>query len=187
MRTKCSVWSDYGSPAQKHRVTASKRGIQTGIGPIILLAAALMVAGVIGTSGMYPQIIDAEWVQDTSTRLPKMSLSDTQAARKRSNIVAAIPLGAVTMGEAAVSSPDAPALELPPVAGLEPPEETAAPLAGAAIQNAESKAETSAAETAPAKPAKKPMVLKKKVVRVERYQRGYSGTYARYGGGAGYW
>jgi hypothetical protein len=78
MRTKCSVWSDYGSPAQKHRMSASKRGTRTGIGPMILLAAVLVVAGVIGMSGMYSQIIDAEWVQDTSTRLPKLSLSGTK-------------------------------------------------------------------------------------------------------------
>jgi cytochrome o ubiquinol oxidase subunit II len=66
-----------------------------------------------------------------------------QATRKRSNIVAAIPLGAVTTGEAAVWSRDAPAPELSPVAGLEPPEGTAAPLAVAAIPNAEGKAEAS--------------------------------------------
>jgi hypothetical protein len=153
----------------------------------ILLAGVVVVGGVVGISGIYPQIIDAEWVQDTSTRLPKTSLSSPHATRKRSNIVAAIPLGAVTTGEAAVSSRAAPAPELSPVAGLAPPEETTAPLAVAAIPNAEAKAEASAAETAPAKPAKKPKVVKKKVVRVEHHQRGYSGTYAQYGGGWAGW
>ena len=79
MRPKFSVWSDYGAPAQKHWMSASKRGTRTSIGPMILLAAVMVVAGVIGISGIYPQIIDAEWVQDTSTHLPKMSLSSFHA------------------------------------------------------------------------------------------------------------
>ena len=94
-------------------------------------------------------------------------------------------------GEAAVSSRAAPAPELSQlrttVADLEPPAETAAPLAVAAIPNAEAKAEATAAETAPPKPAKKPKVVKKKVVRVEHHQRGYSGAYAQYGGGWDGW
>jgi hypothetical protein len=110
MRPKFSVWSDYGAPAQKHWMSASKRGTRTSIGPIILLAAVVVVAGVIGISGIYPQIIDAEWVQDTSTHLPKMSLSSFHAKRKPPGIVAAIPLGAVTTGEghrASIVKPEA--------------------------------------------------------------------------------
>jgi len=189
MRPKFSVWSDYGAPARKHRMSASKRGTRTSIGPMILLAAVVVVAGVISISGIFPQIIDAEWVQDTSTHLPKMSLSSPHATRKRSGIVAAIPLGAVTTGEAAVSSRAGPAPEMSQlrttVADLEPPVETAAPLAVAAIPNAEAKAEAIAAETAPPKSAKK--VVKKKVVRVEHNQRGYSGAYAQHGGGWDGW
>jgi hypothetical protein len=186
MRPKFSVWSDYGAPAQKHWMSPSKRGTRTSIGPMILLAAVMVVAGVIGISGIYPQIIDAEWVQDTSTHPPKMSLSSPHATRKRSGIVAAIPLGAVTTGEAAVSSRAGPAPELSQlrttVADLESPAETA-PLAVAAIPNAEAKAEPTAAETAPSKPAKKPKVAKRRVVRVEHHQRGHSSAYAQYGPG----
>jgi hypothetical protein len=65
--------------------------------------------------------------------------------------------------------------------------ETAAPLAVAAIPNAEAEAEATTAETAPPKPAKKPKVAKKKVVRVEHHQRGYSSSYAQYGGGWAGW
>jgi hypothetical protein len=172
-------------------MSAPKKGARTSIGPMILLAAVMVVAGVIGISGIYPQIIDAEWVPDTGTHPPKMSLSSPHATRKRSGIVAAIPLGAVTTGEAAVSSRAGPASELSQlrttVDDLEPPAETAAPLAVAAIPNAEAKAEATAAETAPPKPAKKPKVAKKKVVRVERHQRGYSSAYAQYGGGWAGW
>jgi hypothetical protein len=187
MRPKFSVWSDYGAPAQKHWMSGSKRGTRTSIGPMILLAAVVVVACVISISGFYPQIIDAEWVQDKSTYLPKMSLSSLHATRKRAGIVVAIPLGAVTTGEAVVSSRAASAPELwqlgTTVADLEPPADTAAPLAVTTIPNSEAKDEASAAETAPPKPAKKPRVVKKKVVRVEHHQRGYSGAYAQYGGG----
>jgi hypothetical protein len=158
---------------------------------MILLAAVVVVAGVIGISGIYPQIIDAEWVQDTSTHLPKMSLSSFHATRKPPGIVAAIPLGAVTTGESAVSSRAAPAPELPQlrttVADLEPPAETAAPIAVAAIPDAEAEGEATAAEIAPPKPAKKPKVVKKKVMRVGHHQRGYSGAYAQYHGGWDGW
>jgi hypothetical protein len=109
MRPKFSVWSDYGAPAHKHWMSAPKQGTRTSIGPMILLAAVMVVAGVIGISGIYPQIIDAEWVHDTGAHPTKMSLSSPHATRKRSGIIAAIPLGAVTTGEAAVSSRAGPA------------------------------------------------------------------------------
>jgi hypothetical protein len=99
MRSKFSVWSDYRAPAQKHWISASKRGTRTSIGPKILLAAVVVVAGVVGISGIYPQVIDPEWVQHSPTHLPKMSLSTPSI--KRSGVVAAIPLPpsrAVTTG-----------------------------------------------------------------------------------------
>jgi hypothetical protein len=182
MRPKFSVWSDYGAPAQ---MSTSKRGTRTSIGPMILLAAVVVVAGVIGISGIYPQIIDAEWVQGTSTHLPKISLSSPNATRKRSGIVAAIPLGTVTTGEAAVSSRVAQAPELSQL--RTPPAETVAPFAVAAIPNAEAKAEATAVETAPPKLAKNRKVVKTKVVRVAHHQRGYPGSYAQYGGGWDSW
>jgi hypothetical protein len=190
MRPRFSVWSDYGAPARKGWMSASKRGTRTSIGPMILLAAVVVLAAVIGISGIYPQIIDAEWVQGTSAHLPKISLSSPRATRKRSGIVAAIPLGAVTTGEAAVSSRVAPAAELSQlrttIADLKPPAETVAPFAVAAIPNAEAKAEATV-ETAPPKLAKNRKVVKTKVVRVAHHQRGYSGAYAQYGGGWDSW
>jgi hypothetical protein len=121
----------------------------------------------------------------------KISLSSPRATRKRSSIVAAIPLGAVTTGEAAVSSRVAPAPELSQlrttVADLEPPAETVAPFAVAAIPNAEAKAEATAVETAPPKLAKNRKVMKTKVVRVAHHQRGYPGAYAQYGRGWDSW
>jgi hypothetical protein len=63
-------------------MSAPKKGTRTSIGPMILLAAVMVVAGVVGISGIYPQIIDAEWVQDTGTHPPKMSLSSPHATRR---------------------------------------------------------------------------------------------------------
>ena len=48
-------------------MSTSKRGAGSSIGPKILLAAVVVVAGVIGISGIYPQVIDAEWMQDSGT------------------------------------------------------------------------------------------------------------------------
>jgi hypothetical protein len=105
MRPKFSVWSDCRAPAQKHWMLASKRGTRSSTGPKVLLAAVVAVAGVIGISGIDPQVIDAGWVQDSPTHLPKISLST--ATTKRSGIVAAIPLPprrALTAGEATAFS-----------------------------------------------------------------------------------
>jgi hypothetical protein len=197
MRPKLAMWSDYGAPAQKHWMSPSKRGPRKSIGPKILLAAVFVVAGVIGISGIYPQVIDAEWVQDAAgTHPPKKTPPTTDATTRRSGIVAAIPLpprrAATTTGLASVSSPG-PAPELSQlrssVAAVEAPAEAAAPLALAAIPDAETKAEALPADpaaAAPAKPADEPKVayVKKKVV-VQHRQRGYSGAYAQYGGGWG--
>ena len=75
MRPKFCVWSDYRAPAQKQWMLASRRDTRSSIGPKILLAAVVVVAGVIGIRGIYPQVIDAGWVQDSPAHLPKMSLS----------------------------------------------------------------------------------------------------------------
>ncbi len=80
MRPKPAMWWDYRSPAQKQWTSASKRGARTSIGPKILLAAVLVVAGVIGLSGIDPQATDAEWTQDSNdTHLPKMPSATSDA------------------------------------------------------------------------------------------------------------
>ena len=73
MRPKIAMWSDYGAPRRKHWRARSRRSSRSSIGPIILAAAVVVVAGVIGISGLYPQIIDSEWVQGMSTRSQRIS------------------------------------------------------------------------------------------------------------------
>ena len=86
MRPKFSIGSDYGAPAQRPWMSASRRGTGSSVGPKILLVAVVVVAGVIGISGIFPQVIDADRVPEASARLPKMSLS--APTTKRSGIVA---------------------------------------------------------------------------------------------------
>jgi hypothetical protein len=214
MRPKFSMWSDYGAPAQRQWMSASRRGAGSSVGPKILLAAVVVVAGVIGISGIYPQVIDAEWVQDTGTHLPIMSLS-TAAAKRVPGTAAAIaspPRRAVTTGQTAASSPRSapppePAQMRPSVAAVEPPPASVlagaaapasaavpagvSPIAVADIPDAEAKADALPPDPPPApaaaKPAEKPrMVVAKRKVVVQHHQRSFSGAYAQYGGWGGW-
>ena len=63
MRPKISMWSDYGSPTSKRWRSRRRRNTQSPTGLRILLIAGASVAGVIGISGVYPQIIDSEWAR----------------------------------------------------------------------------------------------------------------------------
>ena len=195
MRPKFSMWSDYGAPAQRQWMSASRRGNGSSVGPKILLAAVVVVAGVIGISGIYPQVIDAEWVQDAGTHLPIMSLS-TAATKRVPGTAAAVPVAAASRHD---DGPErrprrrAPRRRLncrkrtsvaavaPPPASTRPQAPAvpagAAPMAVADIPDAEAKADALPPDPAPAaaKPAEKPkVVVKKKVVVASptRLQRG---------------
>src|ERR1700760_708360 len=104
MRPKIAMWSDYGAPRHKHWRTPPRRSTRSSIGPKILVAAVVVVAGVIGISGIYPQIIDSEWVQGTSPRSQVVAHTEAAPTPRRSGIVAEIPLpprrAAATTGEA---------------------------------------------------------------------------------------
>ncbi len=201
MRPKFSMWSDYGAPAQRQWISASKRGTGSSVGPKILLAAVVVVAGVIGISGIYPQVIDAEWVQDTGTHLPIMSLST--AAAKRTPSTAAATLSpqrrvATTTGQSAGPSPrSAPPPELPRTSAPSVPSPAnaavpaATPIAVADIPDAEAKADALPPDPAPAakaaeKPTEKPKAVAKKKVVVVHHQRSFGGAYAQYGGWGGW-
>jgi hypothetical protein len=171
MRPKFSMSSDYGAPAQRQWMSASRRGTGSSVGPKILLAAVVVVAGVIGISGIYPQVIDTQRVQDAPTHLPIMSLS--APTTKRSGVVAAIslpPRRAVTTGEATVSSPrpaSEPSQLRTAVAAVEPPAETATPLDVAEIPDVQADVAKPAEKSRAAVAVKKAVVVRKKVVRVE--------------------
>jgi hypothetical protein len=127
MRPKIAMWSDYGAPRHKHWRTPSRRRSRSSIGPKVLVAVVVVVAGVIGISGIYPQIIDSEWVQGTSPRPQRVAQSEVAPTPRRTGIVAEIPLpprrAAVTTGEAVTAPPAVrPTVAAPaPVAPAAPP------------------------------------------------------------------
>jgi hypothetical protein len=109
MRPKIAMWSDYGAPRAKHWRSPSRRSRGSSIGPKILVAAVVVVAGVIGISGIYPQVIDSEWVQGSSPHSQRVAQSEPTPTARRSGIVAEIPLpprrAPATTGEAVAPPP----------------------------------------------------------------------------------
>ena len=102
-------------------MSTSKSGAGSSIGSTILLAAVVVVAGVIGVSGIYPQVIDAEWMQDSGAHLPIMSLPATSTTTKSSATATALPFRihrVVTTGQATAAVPPRPTPELSQLRGL---------------------------------------------------------------------
>ena len=193
MRPRISLWSDNGTPVQRQWKSSSKRGVS--IGPKILLAAAVIVAGFIGIGGIFPQLIESSWTPDAVPRLPVMSLSTPDARSKAVGAVASPARRVITTGQGTLMPPR-PA----PTPNTAPPEEAkaeavtpasqmAAPLAAAEVPEAQAKADALPAELAPGPDPKaaeratstkmaKP-VVKKKVVHFA-HRRSFHGDYAQY-------
>jgi hypothetical protein len=136
MRPKIAMWSDYGAPRHKHWRSPSRRSRGSSIGPKILVAAVVVVAGVIGISGIYPQVIDSEWVQGTGPHSQRVAHSEPTPTTRRSGIVAEIPLpprrASATTGEAVAPPPVRAAVAAPAVAPAAAPARIAAAPAPAA-------------------------------------------------------
>ena len=149
MRPKIAMWSDYGAPPRKHWRSSSRRSRGSSIGPKILVAAVVVVAGVIGISGIYPQVIDSGWVQGSSPRSQRVAYSGPTRAFRRSGVVAEIPLpprrSPAISGEGVAAIPAA--TPTPTPAPPSPLPVTSAPI-GAAI--AQAPAAAPAGVTAPA-------------------------------------
>jgi hypothetical protein len=169
-----------------------------------------------GLSGIYPQIIDSEWMQERSPRSQRVAHSETTPTPRRSGIVAEIPLpprrAAVTTGEAIATPPAAtppasaehaaaapaaadpaspPALSemWPSVAATEQPQAADPDAALATTDVPRVQAMADLAKAAVVKPAQR-YVARAPVVkrRVVRteHHRSNSGAYAQYGGGGGW-
>jgi hypothetical protein len=76
MRPKIAMWSDHGCPTQNWR-SRHRRRTRPPVGLKVLLIAGACVAGVIGISGIYPQVIDAQWVREMKTRSQSVAHSET--------------------------------------------------------------------------------------------------------------
>jgi hypothetical protein len=185
------MWSDQGAPVRgRWWKSRSRRRTRSSTGLKILLAAGGVVAGVICISGVYPQVIDAGWMQDARTYASRTPAPDAKASTPdakmtgRPNVPASIQAPprstAMTAGEAAVATPG-PATAVPtprPVAPVSKPE--AGPLALAEIPDAAANADPppTPAPTVAAKP-----VVKRGVSRVVHSRRGSPGPFA-FGSGA---
>jgi hypothetical protein len=156
MRPKIAMWSDYGAPRHKHWRTPSRRSTRSSIGPKILVAAVVVVAGVIGISGIYPQIIDSEWVQGPSTHSQRVAQSEPTPTTRRSGIVAEIPLPPrrtpATTGEGAAPVPAATPTPAVPAPTVTPAPVRAATAPAPAAAPARVAAAPAPAATAPASP-----------------------------------
>jgi hypothetical protein len=63
MRPKIAMWSEYGCPTRKRWRSRHRRRTQSPTSPRTLLLAVACIAGGIGISRVYPQIIDPEWAR----------------------------------------------------------------------------------------------------------------------------
>jgi hypothetical protein len=180
------MWSDHGAaPQGRWWKTRSRRRGRSSNGLKIVLAAGVVVAGVIGVSGVYPRVIDAEWVQGARTTASRVPAPDVNTAApdakitRRSDIPASIQSPprstALTTGEGAVATPG-PAAVVPTPRAAAPaptPLPQAAPLAVAETPDAAANADAAPtpAPTVAAKPAA-PVVKRRIVSRAERPRRG---------------
>jgi hypothetical protein len=179
-----------------------------------LLSAVVVVAGFIGISGIFPQVIDAKRTSDAVTRLPVMSLSTPDARTKAVGAVATIASPSrrvTTTGQGTVlpprpaPTPDAAPPERAEAEAVAPAPQVAAPLAAAEVPEAQAKADALPAEAARVSGARaaerakstkmaeraKPVVKKK--VEHFAHRRSFHGDYAQYnawgwsGSGWGSW
>jgi hypothetical protein len=75
MRPKIAFWTDYGT-SRRWR-SPYRRGPRSSTGLKILLLAAGCVAGVIGVSGVYPKLIDAEWMRERGAHSQRVDHLET--------------------------------------------------------------------------------------------------------------
>jgi S-DNA-T family DNA segregation ATPase FtsK/SpoIIIE len=151
------MWSDHGAaPRGRWWKTRSRRRSRSSTGLKIVLAAGVVVAGVIGVSGVYPRVIDAEWVQGAGTIASRVPAPDVNSEG-----------AVVTPGPAAVVPTPRAAAPVPT------PLPQAAPLAVAETPDAAANADAppTPAPTVAAKPAA-PVVKRRIVSRAERPRRG---------------
>ncbi len=189
-----SMWSDHGAPVRgRWWRSPSRRSARSLTGLKILLAAGVVVAGVIGISGVYPQAIDAEWMHGARTYASRMPAPDAKTTApdgkitRRSDIPASVQAQprstALTTAEAPAATPAAGVPMRRPDPPASKPLPQAEPLAAA---------ETPAAANADAPPtpasgvAAKPAApaVKRKVSRAEHPRRGSPGAFAFGWGGS---
>jgi hypothetical protein len=189
-----SMWSDHAAPVQgRWWKTRSRRRARSSTGLKILLAAGVVVTGVIGISGVYPHVIDAQWAQGartTASRMPtldaKTTAPDAKIARQSDIPASTQPPArstALTRAEAPVAPPSrAAAVSTPrPTAVASPPPTAPAskpmpmePEPPALAENPDASANADAPSTPAPTVAAKPVapVVKRRIVSRAAPRRG---------------
>jgi hypothetical protein len=180
------MWSDHGPRAgERWWKSRSRRRTRSSTGLKILLAAGAVVASVIGVSGVYPQVIDAEWMRGAKTYASRMPAPDAKATvpdtkiTRRSDSPASIQAPprsiALTTSEPPLATPGPAAVVPTPrsTATASKPLPQATPLAITEIPDAAANADTPStpAPTVAAKPVA-PVVKRRIVSRAEHPRRG---------------
>jgi hypothetical protein len=185
------MWSDHGAPAQgRWWKTRSRRSARSSTGLKILFAAGVLVAGVIGISGVYPKVIDPQWVQGAGTYASRVSAPDARTTTPDAKITPDAKMTGRSDSPASIQAPsrsialttsEAPAATSGPAAVVPPPRAAhaskplaqPAPLAIAETSDAAVNADAppTPAPTVAAKPAA-PVVKRRVVSRVEHPRRG---------------
>jgi hypothetical protein len=105
MRPLFSLWSDYGTPARRHYVSAASRGNLLSLVRKIFLIAIIVAAAVIGVRELYGQAAEKRGFLEPGAR-PQGQLTPSATGRRAAG-VAAIPLSpqpVVSLDHAAVVS-----------------------------------------------------------------------------------
>jgi hypothetical protein len=108
MRPLFSIWSDYGTPARKYRMSVAARGARFSIIRKICLTAVIVAAAVIGVRELYGQSVDKRRVLDPAAHPQSLLTPSASPTGRRSAGIAAIPLSpqpALSMDGAGIVSP----------------------------------------------------------------------------------
>jgi hypothetical protein len=156
MRPLFSIWSDYGTPTRKYRMSALAHRTRPSIGRKIFLTAVIVTAAAIGVRELYGQAVDKRGPEPAAHAQGPLTPSANPTGRRFAS-VAAVPLSP----QPALSTESPTAASSAPVSAPEPQADAAAasrvagdpaiPPALTAIPGAQAKA--SALLRAPAAPA----------------------------------
>jgi hypothetical protein len=145
MRPLFSIWSDYGSPTRKYRMSALGRGTGPSIGRKIFLTAIMVTAAVIGIRELYGQAVDKRAPEPAAHAQSPLTPSANRTGRRFASI-AAIPLSpqpALSVDDVAIVPPapvSAPEPQVDPVVASRVAGDRAIPPALVAIPGAQAKA-----------------------------------------------
>jgi hypothetical protein len=145
MRPLFSIWSDYGVPTPKYRMSGLARGARLSIRRKIFLTAIMVTAAVIGIRDLYGQVVDKRGPEPATHAQSPLTPSVNPTGRRFAS-VAAIPLSPrptlSVESSAAVSPAPVPASEpqVDAAAASKVTGDHAIPPALAAIPSAQAKA-----------------------------------------------